>query len=102
MSGYSIRNNPTIVITVQTPMVFSESRACSTAPVLTSEEMSSILSVASKPGRGNGSSTSQTLLKMMKYITPRNPANMEATMPMKARVNASPSSKETNGPSAKA
>ena len=38
----------------------------------------------------------------MKYITPRNPANIEATMPMKASVNASPSSSVTNGPSANA
>ena len=77
-----------MVRTVQIPMVLSESRACSTAPVLTSEEMSNIFSVASKPGRGSGSSTSHTRLKMMKYITPRNPANMDATMPMKASVNA--------------
>ena len=97
-----MRNKPTMVTTVQTPMVFKESRACSTAPVLTSEEMSNIFSVASKPGRGSGSSTSHTLRKMMKYITPKNPANMEATIPMKAKVKASPSSNVTSGPSAKA
>ena len=91
-----------MVSAVHTPMVLSESRACSTAPVLTSEEMSNILSVASKPGSGSGSSTSHTRRKMMKYITPRNPANIDATIPMKASVNASPGSKLTSGPSANA
>ena len=100
ISGYSIRNIPIIVIPVHTPMVFSDSRACSTAPVLTSEAMSNIFSVASKPGRGSGSSTSQTLLKMMKYITPRNPANIEATIAINASLNASPSSNVIRGPSA--
>ena len=79
-------------------MVFNESRACSTAPVLTSEAISSILRVASKPGRGSGSSTNQTLRKIMKYITPRNPANILATMPINAKLNASPLPKVIKGP----
>ena len=79
-------------------MVFNESRACSTAPVLTSEAISSIFSVASKPGRGSGSSTNQTLRKIMKYITPRKPANILATMPINAKLNASPSPKVISGP----
>ena len=36
-----------MVIPVHNPMVFSDSRACSTAPVLTSEAMSNIFNVAS-------------------------------------------------------
>ena len=99
--GYSIKNIPIMVIPVHNPMVFSDSRACSTAPVLTSEAISSIFSVASKPGNGNGSSTNQTRLKMMKYITPKNPANMDATIAMNASRNASPSSSVIKGPSAK-
>ena len=78
-----------IVATVHTPTVFKESRAASAAPVLTSEAMSSIFNVASKPGIGRGSSTSQTLLKIMKYITPRKPANMDAIIPMKASCSVS-------------
>ena len=89
-----------MVIPVHKPIVFNDSRACSTAPVLTSEAMSSIFRVASKPGKGNGSSTNQTRLKIMKYITPRKPANIEATMAMKANRNASPSSSVISGPSA--
>ena len=50
MSGYSIKNIPIIVIPVHTPMVFSDSRV--RQPLLTSEAMSNIFSVASKPGRG--------------------------------------------------
>ena len=100
MSGYSIRNIPIIVIPVQKPIVFNDSRACSTAPVFTSDAISSILRVASKPGNGSGSSTSHTRLKIMKYITPRKPANMEATMAMNANRNASPSSNVIKGPSA--
>ena len=46
--------------------------------------MSSILRVASNPGMGSGSSTNQTRLNMMKYITPRKPANIDAMMPMNA------------------
>ncbi len=98
ISGYSTRNNPIIVIPVQTPIFFKESLACSTAPVLTSEAISNIFKVASNPGRGSGSSTSQTRLKMMKYITPRNPANILATIPIKARLNASPLPKLISGP----
>ena len=78
-----------MVRTVQIPTVFRESLAASAEPELTSEDMSSIFRVASKPGIGSGSSTSQTLLKMMKYITPRNPANMEAMIPMNARLSVS-------------
>ena len=89
IKGYSTRNNPTMVKPVHTPMVFNDSRACSTAPVLTSEAMSSILSVASKPGSGSGSSTSQTLLKIMKYMMPRNPANILATIPTNAKLKVS-------------
>ena len=37
---------------------------------------------------------------MMKYITPKKPANIEATIAMKASLNASPSSSVINGPSA--
>ena len=62
--------------------------------------MSSILRVASKPGKGSGSSTNHTRLKMMKYITPRKPANIDATMPMKAKRSASPSPKMMRGPAA--
>jgi hypothetical protein len=36
----------------------------------------------------------------MKYITPRNPANIEATIAINASLNASPSSNVINGPSA--
>ena len=97
--GYSTKNNAPMVMVVHHPMVFSESRACSTAPVLTSEAMSSILSVASKPGSGSGSSTNQTLRKMMKYMIPRKPANILATMPTKARLNVS--ALLMRGPSAK-
>ena len=82
-------NMKPIVMTVQRPTVLSESLAASAEPVLTSEAMSSIFSVASKPGIGRGSSTSQTLRKMMKYITPRKPANIDATIPMKARFSVS-------------
>ena len=78
-----------MVRTVQIPTVFSDSRAASAEPVLTSDAMSSIFRVASNPGIGRGSSTSQTRLKMMKYITPRKPANIEAMMPMKARLRVS-------------
>ena len=95
-----MRKRPIIVAPVQTPMVLRESRACLTAPVLTSEAMSSILRVASNPGKGSGSSTSQTRLKMMKYITPRKPANIDATMPMKAKRRASPSPSVISGPEA--
>ena len=83
---------------VQIPMVFSDSRACSTAPVLTSEAMSSIFKVASKPGNGRGSSTNQTRLKIIKYITPKKPANILATIPIKARLTASPSANVIKGP----
>ena len=78
-----------MVRTVQTPTVRSDSRAASADPELTSEEMSSIFSVASKPGIGRGSSTSQTRRKMMKYITPRKPANIEAIIPTNARFRVS-------------
>ena len=98
IKGYSIRNKPIIVKPVQAPIVFKESLACLTAPVFTSLEISSILRVASKPGNGSGSSTSQTLRNMIKYITPRKPANMLATMPTKARRKASPSSRVIKGP----
>ena len=91
-------NNAPIVITVHTPIVRNESLACSTAPVLTSLAMSSIFRVASKPGSGRGSSTNQTRLKMMKYITPKNPANIEATIPTKASRKVSPSPKVMSGP----
>ena len=84
---------------VHHPIVFSEARACSTAPVFTSEAMSSIFSVASKPGNGKGSSTNQTRLKMMKYMIPRNPANILATIPTKAKLNVS--ALVISGPSAK-
>ncbi len=94
-------NNPTIVIIVQTPIVFREALACSTAPVLTSLAISNIFNVASKPGRGRGSSTNQTLLKIMKYIIPRNPANILATIPINARVNVCPASRVISGPEAK-
>ena len=60
-----------------------------TDPELTSEEISSIFRVASNPGIGRGSSTSQMRLKMIKYITPRKPANMEAMIPMNARFRVS-------------
>ena len=83
---------------VQIPMVFSDSRACSTAPVLTSDAMSNIFKVASKPGNGRGSSTNQTRLKIIKYITPKKPANILATIPIKARLTASPSANVINGP----
>ena len=78
-----------IVRTVHTPTVRRESRAASAEPVLTSEDMSSILRVASNPGMGSGSSTSHTRLNMMKYITPRKPANIEAMMPTNARFRVS-------------
>ena len=96
-----MRNIPIIVRPVHKPIVFNDSRACSTAPVFTSEAMSSILSVASNPGNGRGSSTSHTRLKIMKYMTPRKPANIEATIAIKASRNASPSSNVIKGPSAK-
>ena len=95
-----MRNIPIIVIPVQKPIVFNDSRACSTAPVFTSEAISSIFRVASKPGKGRGSSTSHTRLKIMKYMTPRKPANIEATMAINASLNASPSSNVIKGPSA--
>ena len=88
-----------MVIAVQTPIVFSDSLACSTAPVETSLAMSSILRVASNPGKGRGSSTSHTRLKMMKYITPRKPANIDATIPTNAKRIVSPSPKTIRGPS---
>ena len=75
--------NP-MVRSVHMPTVLRESLAASAAPVLTSEAMSSIFRVASKPGIGSGSSTSHTLLKIMKYMTPKKPANIDAIMPMKA------------------
>ena len=78
-----------IVSTVHTPTVLSESRAASAEPLLTSEDISSIFRVASKPGMGRGSSTSQTRLKIMKYMTPRNPANIDAMIPMNARLRVS-------------
>ena len=87
-----------MVIAVQIPIVCNDSLACSTAPVFTSEAISSIFKVASKPGSGSGSSTNQTLRKIMKYITPRNPANILATIPMKAKLNASPSANVISGP----
>ena len=90
-------NMNAMVATVHTPTVFKESLAASAAPVLTSEAMSSIFKVASKPGIGNGSSTSQTLLKIMKYITPRKPANIDAIMPMNA--NCRVSTEEIRNPS---
>ena len=98
INGYSIRNKPIMVTPVQNPIFFRESRACSTAPVLTSEAISNIFKVASKPGNGRGSSTSQTRLKIMKYITPKKPANILATIPINARLNASPSAKLISGP----
>ena len=73
-----------MLIPVHNPTVFNESRAVSAAPLLTSDAISNIFNVASKPGIGRGSSTSQTRLKMMKYITPKNPANIDAIIPMKA------------------
>ncbi len=73
-----------MVITVETPTVFSESFACSAAPLETSQAISNKTNVASKPGIGSGSSTNQTRLKIMKYITPKNPANIEAIIPMNA------------------
>ena len=79
-----MRNMKPMVRTVDRPTTFRDSRAASADPLLTSEAMSSIFKVASNPGIGSGSSTSQTRLKMMKYITPRKPANIEAMMPMKA------------------
>ena len=84
-----MRNMKPIVRTVHSPTVLSESRAASAAPLFTSEAMSSIFRVASNPGIGSGSSTNHTRLKMMKYMTPRNPANIEAMMPMKASWNVS-------------
>ena len=45
-------NIPSMVKPVQTPMVLRESRALSTAPELTSEEMSSILEAGLEPGHG--------------------------------------------------
>ena len=92
-------NNATIVILVQTPIVFSDSLACSTAPVLTSLAISNILRVASKPGSGRGSSTNQTLLNIMKYITPKNPANIDATIPTNANLIVSPAPNTIRGPS---
>ena len=77
-------NMKPIVKTVHNPTVCRLSLAASAAPVLTSAAMSSIFSVASNPGIGNGSSTNQTRRKMMKYITPKNPANILATIPMNA------------------
>ncbi len=84
-----MRNMNPIVRTVHNPTVLRDSLAASAAPLLTSDEISSILRVASNPGIGNGSSTSQTRLKMMKYITPRKPANIEAMIPMNASCNVS-------------
>ena len=78
-----------MVITVHEPTVLSESRAASAAPELTSEAISNIFSVASNPGIGKGSSTNQTLRNIMKYITPRNPANIEAIIPMNANCRVS-------------
>ena len=89
-----------MVIPVHNPMVFKDSRACSTAPELTSLAMSSIFRVASKPGNGSGSSTNHTRLKIMKYITPRNPANIDATIPTKASLSVSPEPRTIRGPSA--
>ncbi len=77
-------NMKPMVKTVHMPTVLRDSLAVSAAPALTSDAMSSIFSVASKPGIGSGSSTSHTLLNMMKYITPRNPANIDAMIPMNA------------------
>ena len=90
-------NNAIIVIPVHNPIVFKESRACSTAPVLTSLAMSSILRVASKPGSGSGSSTNHTRRNIMKYITPKNPANIEATIPTNAKRIVSPAPRRING-----
>ena len=94
-------NKATMVRPVQTPIVFRESLAWSTAPVLTSEAISSIFKVASKPGKGRGSSTSQTLLKIMKYITPRKPANIDATIPIKASLPSNSGVRLISGPSAR-
>ena len=74
----------TIVITVHNPTLFNDSRAESAAPALTSVAMSNNFRVASNPGIGKGSSTNQTLRKIMKYITPRKPANIDAIIPMNA------------------
>ena len=93
-------NSATMVIAVHTPIVFRESLACSTAPELTSLAMSSIFRVASKPGNGRGSSTNHTRLKMMKYITPKNPANIDATIPTNANLRVSPEPRTIRGPSA--
>ena len=89
-----------MVIAVQTPIVFRDSLACSTAPVLTSLAISSIFSVASNPGKGSGSSTNQTRLKIMKYITPKKPANIDATIPTNASRIVSPSPNSIKAPSA--
>ena len=79
-----MRNMNAIVSTVDSPTVFSDSLAWSAAPTFTSQAMSSRTNVASNPGIGSGSSTSQTLRKMMKYMIPRKPANIDAMMPMNA------------------
>ena len=94
-------NKATIVRPVHTPIVFNESLAWSTAPVLTSEAISNIFRVASKPGSGSGSSTSQTRLNMMKYITPRKPANIDATIPIKASLPSNSGVRVISGPSAR-
>ena len=99
IKGYSTKNKAPMVMVVHQPIVFKDARACSTAPVFTSDAISSILSVASKPGNGSGSSTSQTRRKMMKYMIPKKPANILATIPTNARLNVS--ALLIRGPSAK-
>ena len=49
---------------------------------------------ASKPGRGKGSSTNHTRLKIMKYKHPKKPPRIEATIATPAKAQESGNSKE--------
>ena len=94
-NGQSLKKVKNITIAVEIPTNRIECIALSIPPSFdVSPAMSISLIFASKPGKGNGSSTNHTLLKIMKYKQPRNPPNMEATIATPAKAHESGKSKD--------
>ena len=94
-NGQSLRNVKNITIAVEIPTKRIECIALSIPPSLeVSPAISISLMLASKPGNGKGSSTNQTLLKIIKYKQPRNPPKIEATIATPAKAHESGKSKD--------
>ncbi len=93
--GQSLKKVKNITTAVESPTSLMECIALSIPPSFeVSPAMSINFMLASKPGRGNGSSTSHTRLNMMKYKQPKKPPKIEATIATPANAQESGNSNE--------